>query len=78
MKRRIFIDNTVKAAAGIIVVPHFNILKSKPKLSDEVIGHGDFKYKVHKSWGDLDRATTPVNNCHEMVMDSKGRLSLHV
>lgn len=43
-------------------------------MYDTIIGHGDFKYKVHKSWGDLDSAITPVKNCHEMVMDSKGRL----
>ncbi|ANW95864.1 peptidylglycine monooxygenase [Wenyingzhuangia fucanilytica] len=74
MKRRTFINTTAKAGAGIVAIPHFNILKSKPKLSDSVIGHGDFKYRIHKSWGDLDRTTTPVKNCHEMVMDSKGRL----
>ena len=76
MNRKQFLGNTVKAAAGILVAPHFNILKSKPKMYDTIIGHGDFKYKVHKSWGDLDRAKTPVKNCHEMVMDSKGRLIL--
>ncbi|WP_288956476.1 6-bladed beta-propeller [uncultured Polaribacter sp.] len=76
MNRKQFLGNTVKAAAGMLVAPHFNILKSKPKMYDTIIGHGDFKYKVHKSWGDLDRAKTPVKNCHEMVMDSKGRLIL--
>ena len=53
---------------------HFNIGKSKPKLHDEIIGHGDFKYKVHKEWGNLDPSKTPINNCHEMVQDSRGRL----
>src|SRR5690606_16218971 len=41
---------------------------------DEIIGHGDFRYRVHASWGDLDPNTTPVRNCHEMVQDSRGRL----
>lgn len=76
INRRTFINTTAKASLGLAIVPHFNILKSKPKMYDTVIGHGDFKYKVHKSWGDLDRAITPVKNCHEMVMDSKGRLIL--
>ena len=58
------------AAMGI---PAFNLV-SKPELDEEVIGHGDFRYRVHKSWGDLDPSTYPVKNCHEMVMDSKGRL----
>jgi hypothetical protein len=74
MNRKQFLRTTVKATAGLLVVPHFNILKSKPKMYETIIGHGDFKYKVHKSWGDLDSAKTPVKNCHEMVMDSKGRL----
>jgi len=74
MNRKTFLETTAKATAGLVVVPHFNILKPKPKMYDSIIGHGDFKYKVHKSWGNLDRAITPVKNCHEMVMDSKGRL----
>ena len=54
-------------------LPVFNII-SKPLLEDEIIGHGNFRYRVHKSWGDLDAAAYPVKNCHEMVMDAKGRL----
>ena len=56
-----------------IGLPLFNI-KSQPVLSEEIIGHGDFQYKVHKAWGNLDPEKTPVKNCHEMVMDKKGRL----
>lgn len=59
---------------GAMAVPHFNIGRSKPPLDNEVLGHGKYKYRAHKSWGDLDPAKTPVKNCHEMVMDSKGRL----
>jgi hypothetical protein len=72
--RRTFLDTTAKATAGILVTPHFNINASKPKLSEEVIGHGDFTYRVHKAWGDLDPNKNPVKNCHEMVMDAQGRL----
>lgn len=72
--RRAFLGTTAKASAGIFMMPHFNINSSKPRLSDEVIGHGEFKYKVHKAWGNLDPSKTPVKNCHEMVMDSQGRL----
>lgn len=42
--------------------------------SNQIIGHGDYTYKVDASWGNLDPEKTPVNNCHEMIMDSKGRL----
>ncbi|EWH08556.1 Type I secretion outer membrane protein, TolC [Catenovulum agarivorans DS-2] len=40
----------------------------------QVIGQGDFKYKVNAHWGVLDSATTPVENCHGMAIDSKGRI----
>lgn len=43
-------------------------------MSKEIVGHGEYKYKVDREWGKLDPSNTPVNNCHEMVMDSKGRL----
>ncbi|SDM42135.1 6-bladed beta-propeller [Kriegella aquimaris] len=69
-----FLETTTKATAGAVVMPHFNINSSKPKMCEMVIGHSDFEYKVHKEWGNLDPAKTPVNNCHEMIMDSKGRL----
>ncbi|MBT1700215.1 twin-arginine translocation signal domain-containing protein [Fulvivirgaceae bacterium PWU4] len=70
--RRDFLKTTALTGAAFSL-PVFNII-SKPVMEDEVIGHGDFRYRVHKAWGNLDPATTPVKNCHEMVLDSKGRL----
>ena len=72
--RRSFIKTSGVIATGLLVLPQFSIGKSKPKLSEEIIGHGSFTYRVHKDWGTLDSLKTPVKNCHEMVMDSKGRL----
>ena len=72
--RRTFIKTSVLAGAVLSIPSYgFNIINT-PELEDEIIGHGDFKYRVEKGWGDLDPAKTPVNNCHEMVMDSGGRL----
>ena len=48
---------------------------SNASLKEEIIGHGDFKYRVNKQWGVLGDIT-PVNDCHEMVQDGKGRLIL--
>ena len=58
----------------VATVTPFYILKGKSMQSNQIIGHGDFTYKVDASWGNLNPENTPVNNCHEMVMDSKGRL----
>lgn len=49
---------------------------SAARQADEIIGHGGFRYRVQPGWGDLDPARTPVNNCHEMVMDRRRRLLL--
>ena len=72
--RRNFLKSSLIAGASATVLSPFNILKAKPMNTNPIIGHGDFKYSVDTSWGNLDPAKTPVNNCHEMVMDSKGRL----
>ncbi len=39
-----------------------------------VLGHGDHLYRFNPYWAALDPVETPVANCHEMVMDSQGRL----
>jgi hypothetical protein len=41
-----------------------------------VIGHNQHRYKVISDWGKLDFAKFPVKDCHEMVIDSKGRIIL--
>ena len=72
--RRNFLKTSSAISLGSLVAPFFYIGKPKPKLGETVIGHGSFKYRVHRSWGDLDASKHPVKNCHEMVMDAKGRL----
>ncbi|MEQ9582174.1 MAG: twin-arginine translocation signal domain-containing protein, partial [Arenibacter sp.] len=74
--RRKFVKKSSMGGSALLaaaVVP-FYILPSKPKLGEQILGHGDFKYKAETQWGNLDPKTFPVNNCHEMVMDKKGRL----
>lgn len=39
-----------------------------------IVGHGNFKYKVDTQWGKLDPNITPVENCHDLAIDSKGRI----
>ena len=70
--RRDFLKITAATSAAF-TMPVFNMM-SKPILSEEILGHNGFRYRVHKSWGNLDPARTPVKNCHEMVIDKQGRL----
>src|SRR5680860_1068622 len=75
IKRRNFIKKTTLAGAALTATPSiaFHIVK-KPKPVDEIIGHGDFRYKVIKDWAKMTIAHNPILNCHEMQMDRKGRL----
>jgi hypothetical protein len=74
--RRQFIKGSLALAGGTLFSPDFNfyIKNNKPAQAGEVLGHNGFTYRLNKDWGKLDSSKTPINNCHEMVMDSKGRL----
>lgn len=75
ISRRSFVKKTSGAASAAFLLPGFTVgIHSKTRPDGEILGHGDYKYRVHKTWGDLDPGKTPVQNCHEMVMDSKKRL----
>lgn len=74
--RRTFLKKSALAAGSAFVASQFgiNIIGKAKNSDDNVIGHGEFRYRVNKGWGTLDPAVTPVFNCHEMVQDRKGRL----
>ncbi len=71
-QRRSFLKKSAILTTG--AVAGFNIIGKANANNNEIIGHGEFRYKVNKAWGNLDATKTPVHNCHEMVQDSKGRL----
>ncbi|QHT66299.1 twin-arginine translocation signal domain-containing protein [Rhodocytophaga rosea] len=74
--RRTFIKQSTVAAGSLLLTSQFgfNIMGKATNPDNEIIGHGEYRYKVNKQWGVLDPSKTPVFNCHEMVQDSKGRL----
>ncbi|MEM6963642.1 MAG: 6-bladed beta-propeller [Bacteroidota bacterium] len=76
MKRRTFLKNSTVTTIGLSATSSFgfHILKKEKSSDDLIIGHGDFRYKVIKDWAKISPQFTPLFNCHEMVMDSKGRL----
>ncbi len=74
--RRSFIKKASAIGLGASVTScSFNINKAIP-LNEDIIGHGDYQYRVQRDWAQLHSTTTPVINCHEMVMDSHKRLYL--
>ena len=73
--RRDFIKKT-GLATGVLISSFQNIFPITKKTIEEnlIIGHGDFRYQVDKKWGVQDPSKFPVNDCHEMVIDLKGRI----
>jgi len=73
--RRNFIKKaTLGAAALSATTPSFGFhILQKPRQEEEIIGHGDYKYKIVRDWAQIG-TSMPLLNCHEMQMDSKGRL----
>ncbi len=70
MQRRNFIKNSSLGAAGLIYQPSF-LFNEEP-----ILGHNNKRYKLNTHWSQADVAKNPVNDCHEMVQDSKGRIIL--
>lgn len=65
---------TTSMAFGATVI---SSKKNSDRLLNEtetILGHGDYKYKLTKNWAQISATRIPLLNCHEMVMDSKGRL----
>ncbi|WP_245949462.1 NHL repeat-containing protein [Echinicola strongylocentroti] len=73
--RRKFIGNTAMALSAASMFPNISLGMGKStRLEDQIVGHGDYRYKVKRDWAKIGLAQTSLLNCHEMVMDSKGRL----
>jgi peptidylamidoglycolate lyase len=71
MKRRNFVKSSTLSAFGLIITKD---LFSNSKVP--VYGHNEMTYTLNTQWGALNPVKTPVNDCHEMVQDAKGRILL--
>lgn len=69
MQRRDFIKNTSLGTAGLLYDPSFD-------FKNPILGHNAKQYRIDTNWSKADVAKYPVNDCHEMVQDSKGRILL--
>ncbi|NER17775.1 6-bladed beta-propeller [Spongiivirga citrea] len=74
--RRSFLKQSSLATLGLLSGPFYASAFSSNNNKDVIIGHNSHRYKVDLGWGMLDPSKTPVNDCHEMVQDSKGRIIL--
>ena len=70
MQRRRFIKNASLGMAAAWYAPHLS------GLGDIVLGHQKKRYRLDTRWSQADVSRYPVNDCHEMVQDRKGRILL--
>ncbi|QDT03773.1 hypothetical protein K227x_21580 [Rubripirellula lacrimiformis] len=76
--RRTFLKTSLMASAATAAFsPSANLVHAAANdvpADENLIGHGDFRYRVNKDWAQVNPFRFPIDNCHEMVQDSKGRL----
>lgn len=70
MRRRNFIKNTAFGVAGALTIP------AMMAKNETILGHNQKRYRINTRWSQADVARNPVNDCHEMVQDQKGRILL--
>jgi len=75
LNRRTFLAQAATVAAAGLTRPS---LANRPKYGSApvILGHHSHHYRVVPNWGVLDAGKNPVNDCHEMVQDAKGRIIL--
>lgn len=71
MERRKFIKTSVVASAGFFIAKDLLAKDDGP-----IYGHGNMRYRMDNKWSKADPNINPVNDCHEMVEDKKGRILL--
>ena len=71
--RREFLFSLSAAVAGLSL--NAQAQSQKPDAGPEVVGQGDWKWRVIPNWGVLD-AETPVKDCHGMIQTKDGRIFL--
>ena len=75
--RRTFIKNTANVTGTAMATPSltFNMFnKNSDEDINNIVGHGDFKYKVDRQWGVQDPKKYPIGDCHKMVLSKHGLL----
>jgi len=71
MERRSFIKQTAIVSATFFIAKDMMAKDDSP-----VYGHGNMRYRMDTKWSKADPNINPVNDCHEMVQDKKGRILL--
>jgi peptidylamidoglycolate lyase len=71
MERRSFIKQSALVSASFFIAKDLLAKDDGP-----IYGHGDMRYRMDNKWSKADPNINPVNDCHEMIQDKKGRILL--
>jgi peptidylamidoglycolate lyase len=71
MERRSFIKQSALVSGSFFIRKD---MLAKP--IGPVYGQGSMRYRMDTEWSKADSQKNPVNDCHEMVQDAKGRILL--
>ncbi len=71
MERRKFIKQSAVFTGSFFIAKDMLAKNDGP-----IYGHNNMRYRMDKAWSQADPMKNPVNDCHEMVQDSKGRIFL--
>src|ERR1700749_596923 len=69
MERRTFIKTSAIATGSFFIAKDLLAKDDGP-----IYGHGNMRYRMDTAWSKADPMKNPVNDCHERVQDSKGRI----
>ena len=71
MNRKKFIKHSIAISGGMLIFRDLLAKNDSP-----VYGHNGLTYRMDTKWSKLSPSQYPVNDCHEMIQDSKGRIIL--
>jgi peptidylamidoglycolate lyase len=78
--RRALLAGSAAALASVAPLPGRPAIAAQPvpcaSGDEEILGHGDFRYRARRFWGRLDHEQYPVKDCHGISEDRDGRIVL--
>lgn len=76
MNRRTMLTGTASAAVMAAASARTPAMAAMNDPRPQILGQGKFRYRQVSGWGQLDRATVPVEDCHAITENHDGQIVL--